>query len=1453
MAVAPARSARNFIAEASGSASGGVAPRAHPNSAPKDEASLRKLLRTVHRGTIGESSEVATPVGARRITYADHTASGRSLSFIEEYMTRQVAVMYANTHTSSSQTGFQTSMFRIEAREMVKRAVGATDKDALLFLGNGATGAAHVLVHFLQIRKFALEAVRLAALARSSAKPATTRTATSLPGAIAAAMQAWGTPSAADAEPSTSATASADKPEFVTPGSMTGSFATMRAPGMAKGSVHFVKEAEHALAHGEAGDGQASGSRMVDAALRPLVLVGPYAHHSSLLPWREAGADVCILPEAKAPLPPGVDLAVLDERLRAAREEGRPLIAGVLSAASNITGVLVDTLTPTALLHHHGALAVWDYAAAAPHAPVVVNPGTGSVIDAGRSGDSPSLGGDVQGAAEVLAAAAAQGIALDGSNLNTDKDAAFFSPHKFPGGPGTPGVLVVKKALLLNPVPAVPGGGTVFFVHRDGCPRYLANIEEREEGGTPNITGSIRAGLVMRLHSAVGPSFIRAREAASLEFALERWRRHPNVAVLGRTHAARCAIISMIFLCRPAGAGGSGLPDDYRFAPHHNDADSAVSVPVPAGGPLKGPAFGDDLSGKGSLRLLASGRRALHWSFAATLLADLFGIQARGGCLCAGPYALRLLSLTQEDSDAIEGRLMELEELLRPGFVRLSIPYHMPAHAVRFIVGAVEFVATHGADLLPLYAARSDTGEYRHTSWRHVDKPRKWLHMVSFESGEMEVQDGFHDEFTALPGDAAIHAGRRAMIAEAAAAAAAAAAAQADDGASEGGPDATGSASATATPPSTPASQAGRRGRRVKVSKEAEAAVEAIRVAARSWLAQPLSALDAVVVAEAEKRATGALPGRAAPSISRPLAVGKPAAAAGTAAGQPALATDPEEAAELDDFATYFADAAAEVDQGRAMLARRGAGASGLLGDELVESLLSEPARQLRWFAVAGEQCEAAPTAAAEAVAEAVAEAGASGAAADETDAGAAAAAASGAGASTAASSAGAAAGTQGDDDSDSDSDSEQGDGLAMLPMDGDLLGDDQSAADAKRLEEIRAAAAAETLRLTGREAVPLTGSLAGFAPAAARFLDPPARLLSRVRHTVLKYRMIWPGDRVVLGLSGGKDSLSCLHLLAALRKVLPFDFELHCCTIDPQSPGFDPTPLIGYCSALGVPYHLESDDIIGAAGRCMDKKHQSICAFCSRMKRGMLYSACRRERATVLALAQHMDDLAESLLMSTFHNGLLRTMKAHYRNAEGDIRVIRPLVMVRERALRDFASTSGLPVIEDNCPACFAAPTERYRTKQLLRAQEQLYPSIIENIGKALGPLLRDSSWPALRKEGDASITAAWPEFASYEALSAADKRAIRRRALAAEKRQRKEGALSTVSAATGAADTDDVDGDLDGFDGADDSFAADGGVAGADGDDIDEDEDGGLLSPAANKGAIRLRLGAGLPKSRI
>lgn len=101
----------------------------------------------------------------------------------------------------------------------------------------------------------------------------------------------------------------------------------------------------------------------------------------------------------------------------------------------------------------------------------------------------------------------------------------------------------------------------------------------------------------------------------------------------------------------------------------------------------------------------------------------------------------------------------------------------------------------------------------------------------------------------------------------------------------------------------------------------------------------------------------------------------------------------------------------------------------------------------------------------------------------------------------------------------------------------------------------------------------------------------------------------------------------------------------------------------------------------------------RSICSFCSRMKRGRLYSTARANGYNVLALGQHLDDLAESFLMSTFHNGRLRSMKAHYAINERDLRVIRPFVYVREKMLRQFAESKKLPVISENCPACFEAP----------------------------------------------------------------------------------------------------------------------------------------------------------------
>lgn len=138
-----------------------------------------------------------------------------------------------------------------------------------------------------------------------------------------------------------------------------------------------------------------------------------------------------------------------------------------------------------------------------------------------------------------------------------------------------------------------------------------------------------------------------------------------------------------------------------------------------------------------------------------------------------------------------------------------------------------------------------------------------------------------------------------------------------------------------------------------------------------------------------------------------------------------------------------------------------------------------------------------------------------------------------------------------------------------------------------------------------------------------------------------------------------------------------------------------------------------------------------SFCAYCSRMKRGIIYRIARDHGYNVIVLGQHLDDLAESFLMSAFHGGQLRTMKAHYTIDAGDLRVIRPFIYVRERQTRDFATAANLPVVPDSCPACFAMPTERQHMKELLAAEEQRYHTIFRNLLTAMRPLMGGKGTP--------------------------------------------------------------------------------------------------------------------------
>jgi selenocysteine lyase/cysteine desulfurase len=278
-------------------------------------------------------------------------------------------------------------------------------------------------------------------------------------------------------------------------------------------------------------------------------------------------------------------------------------------------------MRPTAIasvLHKAGALSFWDYAAAGPYVPI-------------RMAESTPGAGD-------------------------HKDAIVLSPHKFVGGPQTPGVLVVRRDLVRNAVPTVPGGGTVSYVGPTEH-RYLRDPVAREEGGTPAIVESIRAGLVFALKNAVGTDVIQAREERLWQHALRRWSANPRIEILGNHRSHRLPIVS------------------FRIR------------------------FGD---------------RYLHHNYVVALLNDLFGIQARGGCSCAGPYGHRLLAIDAARSTAF---LQEIEigcDGIKPGWVRVNFNYFISDTVRDYIVDAVDLVAAQGHRLLRDYGFTPRTGLWRH-------------------------------------------------------------------------------------------------------------------------------------------------------------------------------------------------------------------------------------------------------------------------------------------------------------------------------------------------------------------------------------------------------------------------------------------------------------------------------------------------------------------------------------------------------------------------------------------------------------------------------------------------------------------------------------------------------------------------------------------------------------------
>lgn len=219
-------------------------------------------------------------------------------------------------------------------------------------------------------------------------------------------------------------------------------------------------------------------------------------------------------------------------------------------------------------------------------------------------------------------------------------------------------------------------------------------------------------------------------------------------------------------------------------------------------------------------------------------------------------------------------------------------------------------------------------------------------------------------------------------------------------------------------------------------------------------------------------------------------------------------------------------------------------------------------------------------------------------------------------------------------------------------------------------------------------------------------------RLRRKMGVCIAEYGLIEHGDRILVGLSGGKDSWACLDLLDSLRKRAPVKFEVHGVTIDPGFPGYNPDRIAEICERLGIPH-----EILPAPIDLMVRKKPEItpCAMCSRLRRGVLYTYAKTHGYTKIALGHHLDDLIETLLINQFFEGRLSTMPLKLQSDDGANTVIRPLGTCEEEDLRRFVWLKGYPIVPCGCPLCGASVLEssRAQVKALVANLRESIPDI--------------------------------------------------------------------------------------------------------------------------------------------
>lgn len=341
---------------------------------------------------------------------------------------------------------------------------------------------------------------------------------------------------------------------------------------------------------------------------RPVIFISHMEHHSNQTSWLETIARVEVIPACEKGLLCLDGLSRLLEKYK-----NHTLKIASITSCSNVTGITTPYFEVAKMMHRAGGVCFVDFACSAPYVDIDMHP----------------------------------------KDPESYLDAIFFSPHKFLGGPGTSGVLLFNKKLYKNMVPDHPGGGTVSWTNPWGEHKYIDDIEEREDGGTPGFLQAIKTALAIRLKEKMGVANIMAREHELVSFIFSSLGKTENLTILAAQHKDRLGVISFYI-------------------------------------------------------------EGLHFNLGVKMLNDRFGIQTRGGCSCAGTYGHYLLHVDQQRSHELTDKISLGDLLEKPGWIRMSVHPTTTDAEIEFVCQSIKALAKNHREWAQDYSYDSATNEFLH-------------------------------------------------------------------------------------------------------------------------------------------------------------------------------------------------------------------------------------------------------------------------------------------------------------------------------------------------------------------------------------------------------------------------------------------------------------------------------------------------------------------------------------------------------------------------------------------------------------------------------------------------------------------------------------------------------------------------------------------------------------------